>query len=486
MKYISTRGNSEPITAAEAIRHGIAPDGGLFVPENFPRYMPEHTLSYGDLALEIFGLYLDDYTEEELRLIVADSYFSGSFPGIITPIITVGSSEILELWHGPTAAFKDIALQALPHLLTYAIRKTGGDKEVVILVATSGDTGKAALEGFKDVDGVRIIVFYPKDGVSPLQERQMLTTGGDNTHVVAVRGNFDDCQTAVKTVFNDTALREAMSESGKEFSSANSINWGRLLPQIVYYFHTYNQLVKRGNIAEGEAVNIVVPTGNFGNILAAYYAYRMGLPVNKFICASNKNNVLTDAIMNGVYDRRREFCRTESPSMDIVVSSNFERMVFELFDRDGKATAEAFAKFATEGFFAIPESIKNMFWGGYADQEKANRTIRKAFSQHGYIYDPHTAVAAAVADEYKKETGDKHHMIIASTASPYKFPASVLDALGADTEGKSEEELLAILSEKSGTEPHRALIGLETLPLKEQIVIDKEQIKDIVIKLSQA
>ena len=486
MKYISTRGNSESITAAEAIRHGIAPDGGLFVPESFPEYMPDPALSYGDLALEIFGLYLDDYTEEELRLIIADSYFSGSFPGIIAPVITVGSSEILELWHGPTAAFKDVALQALPHLLTSAIRKTDGDKEVVILVATSGDTGKAALEGFKDVDGVRIIVFYPKDGVSRLQERQMLTTGGKNTYVVGVRGNFDDCQTAVKTVFNDKKLRAEMCQSGKEFSSANSINWGRLLPQIVYYFHAYNQLIKKGNIDAGEAVNIVVPTGNFGNILAAYYAFRMGLPVNKFICASNRNNVLTNAIMDGVYDRRREFYRTESPSMDIVVSSNFERMVFELFNRDGKTTAEAFAKFANEGFFDIPKSIKDMFWSGYADQEKANRAVRKAFTQHGYVYDPHTAVAAAVAEEYKKTTGDKHRMIIASTASPYKFPASILNALGADTEGKSEDELLVMLAEKSGIAPHRALIGLENLPLKEQIVIDKEQIKETVIKLSRA
>jgi len=491
MQYIDTRGNCEPVSAAKAICLGIAPGGGLFVPEYFPQYMPDAkdlaAKSYQKLAEEILGLYLSDYDSAEISCLVKAAYYSGKFDPGIAPCVSVGERELLELWHGPTAAFKDMALQLMPYLLTGAMQKTaqiegGGQKEVIILVATSGDTGKAALEGFKDVSGVKIIVFYPLDGVSRVQELQMLTTDGNNTFVVGVHGNFDDCQTAVKEVFSNKELKERLEQKNMVFSSANSINLGRLLPQVIYYYYGYGQILAKGRIRAGEEIDVVVPTGNFGNILAAYYAREMGLPIARLICASNENNILTDVIKNGVYDCRRPFYKTNSPSMDILISSNFERFLFEACGRDAEAVNSAFSSLRENGYFNTPEAALK-YWsefmlGDYAGEEECSQTIANVFAKDSYLLDPHTAVAVAVADR-NAQNGTRRQMI-ASTANPYKFPAAVLSALGVPSVGMEPTALTDLLAQKTALAVHPALAGVEKKEIRHRRQVDREQIGQAV------
>ena len=488
MKYVSTRGNFRAVEAAEAICLGMVPGGGLFVPEEFPYYLPEHLkcMTYRDLAGDIFKLYLTDYDAAEIDAMVDAAYYRQEYFKPIAPVVSVGDDQVLELWHGPTAAFKDMALQIMPRFLAAAIQKLGEADEVVILVATSGDTGKAALEGFKDVPGIRIIVFYPYGGVSHIQELQMLTTEGNNTCVVGVMGNFDDCQTAVKQIFASKEMEEKMVAKQKRFSSANSINWGRLLPQIVYYYHGYSELLKAGRIKDGEKINIVVPTGNFGNILAAYYAYRMGLPIHKLICASNINNVLTDTINLGIYDRKRPFYRTTSPSMDILVSSNFERFIFEALGRDGAKCTELFHALNNEGRFEAKEALANwreLMIADFASEEEVNGMIKTTFKKYGYVLDPHTAVGIAVADRYRKATGDGHATLTVSTASPYKFPEAVLKALGKDTASLDESSMLNELSRISGTPVHPSLVNIEQRTIRHDRVTPKEEMAQTITEI---
>lgn len=471
--YLSTRGRTPRIEASKAIHRGLAADGGLFVPEKLPSFpaalwekLP--SMSYCQLAKQILGLYLDDYSEAEIAKAVDAAYGGGHFDTeAVAPLVNLGEGRhVLELWHGPTAAFKDMALQILPYLLTTAIAKSGSDKEVVILVATSGDTGKAALAGFADVPGTRIIVFYPKDGVSAVQKQQMVTTTGTNTAVVAVDGNFDDCQRGVKTIFGDRDFGKVLDEKGFVFSSANSINWGRLLPQIVYYFWSYGQLLVTGSIQKGENIDIVVPTGNFGNILAAYYAKEMGLPVAKLVCASNKNKVLTDVLRSGVYDRKRDFYRTSSPSMDILVSSNFERFLFALSGGDGELVAKALGQLDTEGSYRIPAAVfqkMREIMAGYAcDEADTAATIRGCYEKEHYLLDTHTAVAVKALADYRRDSGSKNRAVIASTANPYKFNAAVYTALlGAEkARGLDEFQLSEALAAYTGVPIHRGLEGL--------------------------
>lgn len=467
MRYISTRdAGAKPVSAAYAIRHGLAPDGGLYVPDSFPAYMPEGWLAkdYRALARDIFALYLTDFTAEEIEECAANAY-AGNFPPQVAPCVTVGGVEVLELFHGPTAAFKDVALQALPHFLTRAMKKCGGGTTAVILVATSGDTGKAALEGFRDVDGVEIIVFYPRDGVSEVQKRQMESTAGSNVGVVSVEGNFDTCQNGVKALFRDEDLRGRMAAGGFEFSSANSINFGRLLPQIVYYYHGYCGMVEKGRIKAGDDIRIVVPSGNFGNILAAYYAKRMGLPVGRLVCASNINDVLTEAINSGVYDRSRPFYNTTSPSMDILVSSNFERFLFEMYGRDAAGCAADLQTLAEKGRFTIRASAREAWAGfmtaGSASESEVGGTIKRVLESEAYLLDPHTAVGWRVLERQETDMPS----LLAATASPYKFTEAVLAALGYATADKRESERQELLAKISGTKVPAPLVGIENLPL---------------------
>lgn len=483
MRYISTRGNSPSVSAAEAITLGMVPEGGLFLPQEFPSMPPQYGKSYQELAKSIFKLYLTDFTEEEIAAIVGRAYNDNSFPRSVAPLVRAGEMNVLELWHGPTAAFKDMALQILPLFMTASRRKCGDEKELVILVATSGDTGKAALEGFKDVEHIRIICFYPKDGVSALQERQMLTTAGGNTKVIGVKGNFDDCQTAVKGLFADAELKELLAAHGIAFSSANSINWGRLLPQIVYYYHGYAQMVAAGRINAGEPINITVPTGNFGNILAAYYAARMGLPVNKFICASNENNVLTDGIMQGIYCTDRPFCKTTSPSMDILVSSNFERLLYELCEHRGEAVAALMSGLSKDHKYEVPAAVRQDFYGGFADSAQAAAVIKHYYEKHGYLADPHTAVALAVAEAYREQSGDTTPMLVASTANPYKFPVAVCEALGIKCDEGKVMQAAATLSAFTSTDMPKSLSEAAGLPILHDTVIDKADISACVREL---
>ena len=438
MKYVSTRSSAEKVDAAQAIVAGLAPDGGLYVPESFPAFalgrvkdMAEQP--YPDRAREVMGAYLTDFSEAELRACARQAYAPERFGDCPAPLKDVGDLHVLELWHGPTLAFKVMALQMLPRLMPLAMKKTGVDKQVFILVATSGDTGKAALEGFCGVEGTQVGVFYPVDGVSPAQKLQMITQEGENTHVCAVQGNFDDAQTGVKRIFGDEAFARELAEKGVELSSANSINWGRLVPQVAYYFSAYADLLKKGVIALGDEVNFCVPTGNFGNILAAYYAKRMGLPVGKLVCASNANNVLFDFIEQGVYDANRPFHKTTSPSMDILVSSNLERLLYELCDRDGALVASWMQALKSGGTYAVGEAVHRAlmesFAAGWADDEKAMEAIARVHAECDYTMDPHTAVAWSVAEAYRAHTGDRRPMVVVSTASPYKFSRSVLTAL---------------------------------------------------------
>ena len=478
MHYHCTRDSQQTVSAAQAIAQGISENGGLFVPESFPQYTHADLevmagCTYQERAVKILGDFLTDFSKEEIEDCVAQAYapekFSGGNPAPLS-LIQNGAVHmyLLELWHGPTCAFKDMALQLLPHLLTRSVSKTGSGKTSVILVATSGDTGKAALEGFKDVAGTRILTFYPENGVSPMQKRQMCTQEGGNVGVCAIEGNFDDAQTGVKRIFTDPAMRDRLASHNMAFSSANSINWGRLLPQIVYYFSAYCDLIRTGEIDyAGEQVNVVVPTGNFGNILAAYYARKMGLPVKRLICASNSNNVLTDFLRTGVYDRNRPFYTTMSPSMDILVSSNLERLLYDMTGCDDAKVSGWMRELSETGRYQVDgdllEKLRALFYAGYCGEEDTLRTIRELYRTENYLCDPHTAVAVDVYRQYVKETGDSATpSIVASTASPYKFADSVLRAVSdGPAAGESEFDKVAELSALTGTQIPAPIAALQ-------------------------
>ena len=481
------------MTSAEAIKKGLSEEGGLFVPESIPTISLDEisemqNMGYRERAEFILSKYLTDFTEEEVSNCVNNAYTKEKFEtDNIAPVYKLNDSTyFLELWHGPTCAFKDMALQILPHLLTTSMKKTNENDEVVILVATSGDTGKAALEGFKDVPGTRIIVFYPNNGVSEIQKLQMITQEGNNVGVCAVNGNFDDAQNGVKRIFTDNDYKNMLAANRFKLSSANSINWGRLVPQIVYYFSAYADMLAAGEIKVGDKINIVVPTGNFGNILASYYAFMMGLPVNKFICASNENNVLTDFINTGVYNKNREFHTTISPSMDILISSNLERFLYHISGADDSFVADIMRKLNTEGVYEVPEDIKSkikaVFCAGCCGDEETMEAIKATSDEYGYVIDTHTAVAKAVYDKYVKETNDATKTVIASTASPFKFNQSVLIALEGNgaVAGKDEFTLLDELSLKSGMKIPSSLAELENKPKLFESVCEKMEMVNVV------
>ncbi len=451
MHYTSTRNNTVQVTAAQAIAGGISPEGGLYVPTEFPRLTAADIdslvpLNYKERATRILSRYLTDFTVEETAECCTAAYGDRFDTPAIAPLHDMGDGRyVMELWHGPTCAFKDMALQILPHLMRVSVGKTNPDEQIVILVATSGDTGKAALEGFRDAPNTKILVFYPVDGVSEMQRFQMITQEGNNVGVCAIRGNFDDAQTGVKAIFTDNEVKEKLAENGMRFSSANSINWGRLVPQIVYYISAYSDLVAQNKIQNGDAINVVVPTGNFGNILACYYAKCMGLPVNKLICASNQNRVLTDFFETGVYDCNRPFFTTTSPSMDILVSSNLERLLYHLSGNNSDEIAALMSALQTEKKYTVSdkvrEAVQSQFVGGSADDTRVADTIRTIFEQNDYLCDTHTAVAMAVYEDYRTNTGDTTPTVIASTASPFKFAPAILDALGGAEADKPYEQL---------------------------------------------
>ena len=435
--YHSTRNSEETATASEAILKGLTSDGGLFVPDSIPKLnvsLEDLTkMSYQEIAYAVMKEFLTDFTEEELKTCINNAYDSKFDTEEIAVTKKVDGAYYLELFHGATIAFKDMALSILPHLLVTSARKNNVKNEIVILTATSGDTGKAALAGFADVPGTKIIVFYPKSGVSPIQEKQMVTQKGDNTYVIGIKGNFDDAQTGVKKMFSNKELAKVMNDNGFQFSSANSINIGRLVPQVVYYVKAYADLLKQGALKAGEPMNVVVPTGNFGNILASYYAKQMGIPIGKFVCASNKNKVLFDFFETGKYDRNREFYVTTSPSMDILISSNLERMIYRIAGNDAKQCAKFMAALTKDGEYVITDAMKaelSEFFGAFGSEEETAVKIKEVYDKEGYVMDTHTAVAAVAYDKYKAATGDdKTPTVIASTASPYKFTRSVMDAI---------------------------------------------------------
>ena len=487
--YRSTRGNEESVSASKAILEGLASDGGLFVPQALPSFdkaLDEFAqMDYRQTAYEVMKLLLTDFTEEELRYCI-DKAYDGKFDTeAIAPLAEVKNAWYLELFHGPTIAFKDMALSILPHLMITSARKNQVKNDIVILTATSGDTGKAALAGFADVPGTKIIVFYPKNGVSPIQEKQMVTQKGENTFVVGITGNFDDAQTGVKKMFSDEKLASYMDEKGYQFSSANSINIGRLVPQMVYYVYAYTRLVKDGTIQAGDKINVVVPTGNFGNILAAYYAKEMGLPIAKFVCASNDNKVLYDFFTTGTYDRNREFILTTSPSMDILISSNLERLIYKIAGNDAEKNAALMKQLSTEGVYTITDEMKAKlaeFAGGYATEAETSATIKKVYESDSYIMDTHTAVAATVYDKYVNETGDKTPTVIASTASPYKFTRSVMESIDEAYAAKSDFELVDELCKLSGVKVPQAIEDIRTAPVLHDTVCDKEEMESVVKK----
>lgn len=487
--YKSTRSDSTPVTASQAILKGLADDGGLYVPIVIPAldvsFRKLSGMTYQEVAYEVMKLYFTDFTEEELKNCIHKAYDEKFDTEVIAPLTEAGNAFYLELFHGATIAFKDMALSILPHLLTTAAKKNGTKNEIVILTATSGDTGKAALAGFAGVEGTKIIVFYPKNGVSPIQEKQMITQKGANTHVVGIHGNFDDAQTGVKKLFGDTLLAEEMNEKGFQFSSANSINIGRLVPQIVYYIYSYVSLLAQDKITNGEKINVVVPTGNFGNILAAYYAKNMGLPINKLICASNDNKVLFDFFQSGTYDRNREFILTSSPSMDILISSNLERLIYRITEDDCYKNVELMDSLAKEGVYTISDFMKEElrdFIGGYAGEQECFDTIKKLYDEMGYVIDTHTAVAAAVYDKYRAETGDMTKTIIASTASPYKFTRSVMKAIDEKYDAMEDFELVDELSRISNTDVPKAIDEIRTAPVLHDTLCEKDEMKAVVKK----
>ena len=496
MFYNSTRNSNVKVRSAEAITQGISVEGGLFVPESIPVLTLDEiknvgSMSYADRAAFVFSRFLTDFTDAEIHYCTDNAYSTKNFEteSIAELAHLFDGTYMLELWHGPTCAFKDMALQILPYFLTTSAKKINLDKKIVILVATSGDTGKAALEGFRDVEGTSILVFYPEDGVSPMQKRQMKTQEGGNVGVCAIKGNFDDCQNGVKAIFTDNEVKEALEAKGMMFSSANSINWGRLVPQIVYYISAYAELVKDEEIELGEKINIVVPTGNFGNILAAYYAKHMGVPVNKLICASNINNVLTDFINTGVYDRNRKFFATVSPSMDILISSNLERLLYLMTDGNDALIREWFGKLASEGRYEVNDDVKTKlteeFCAGFCDDEQTKAAIHAVYEKYSYTCDTHTAVAVKVYNDYKEATGDTTKTVIASTASPYKFSAAVLEAIEGAKSDIEEYDMVEKLAELSKLPVPEALAGLRTKPERFSDVIEKSEQKVYVLgKLS--
>lgn len=465
LQYRSTRNSNVSVTASQAILQGLSEDGGLFVPAEMPKFSFEleelKGMSYQETAYVVMKEFLTDYTEEELKSCISRAYDSKFDTEEIAPLAKVDGTYYLELFHGATIAFKDMALSILPHLMTVAAKKNRADKEIVILAATSGDTGKAAMAGFADVEGTRIIVFYPKDGVSKVQELQMLTQKGKNVDVVAIHGNFDQAQSGVKALFGDRELGQRLAGRGYQFSSANSINIGRLVPQIVYYVHAYGRLLENEEVRPGEEINVVVPTGNFGNILAAYYAKSMGLPIRKLICASNENKVLYDFFETGTYDKNREFVLTTSPSMDILISSNLERLLYLASGCDSEKDRELMGELASGGRYTVTEEMRaglKDFAAGYATESQAADKIRRVYEKTGYVMDTHTAVAAHVCDVYREKTGDETKCLVASTASPYKFVKSVLAAVGSgEASDRDELEMLPELSRVSGTQMPEAV-----------------------------
>ena len=485
--YYSTRSDREPIKASQAILKGLSEDGGLFVPDHIPALDVSPAklagLGYKEVAYEVMKLFLTDFTEEELKHCIESAYDEKFDTEVIAPLVEAQGAYYLELFHGATIAFKDMALSILPHLLITSAKKNDVKNEIVILTATSGDTGKAALAGFAGVKGTKIIVFYPKNGVSPIQEKQMVTQKGDNTYVVGITGNFDDAQTGVKKLFNDKELAKEMDAAGYQFSSANSINIGRLVPQIVYYVFAYAQLLKEGKISENEKINVVVPTGNFGNILAAFYAKNMGLPIDKLICASNDNKVLYDFFATGTYDRNREFVLTTSPSMDILISSNLERLIYRIAGNDAGKNAELMAALSGQGKYEITEDMKKElkdFYGNYATEKETAETIAAIYDACGYVIDTHTAVAATVYNKYKKETGDNTKTVIASTASPFKFTRSVMNAIDSKYDAMDDFALVDELSKIANVTVPNAIEEIRTAPVLHDHVCDKEEMKTVV------
>ena len=484
MILVSTRNNAQRLEASAATLAGISPEGGLYVPASFPyiETLGDFTsLSYPALCAKLLGLFYGDI--KDLDALTQAAYASFDDEKVAPLKKTADNEYVLELWHGPTLAFKDMALSVLPRLMTAAM---DGGPDVLILVATSGDTGKAALEGFCDVPHTRIIVFYPDEGVSDMQRLQMVTQEGANTHVVAVRGNFDDAQNAVKAMFTDNTFAARVGEKGYSLSSANSINFGRLAPQIAYYFGAYAQLLKNGEIEKDERINFVVPTGNFGNILAAYYAKRMGLPINRLICASNKNYVLTDFFREGAYTLDRPFFKTMSPSMDILISSNLERLLFELTGRDEQAVNAMMSQLKEQGRYDIDgkarEALEAEFYADWCDEAETMACIKKTFEEKNYLLDTHTAVAMGVYEKYKK-SGDATKTVIVSTASPYKFPADVLSSLGVDTKGMDSFEMARHLSKLTSTPLQQQITALESKPVRHTAVKDKDALRDAVLEV---
>lgn len=488
--YRSTRDDNVKVTASQAILKGLAADGGLFVPESIPTldksFEELSKMSYADVAYEVMKLMLDDFTEEELRDCINKAYDSKFDTKEIAPLVKADGAYFLELFHGSTIAFKDMALSILPHLLITSAKKNNVKNDIVILTATSGDTGKAALAGFADVKGTKIIVFYPKNGVSPIQEKQMVTQKGDNTYVIGINGNFDDAQTGVKNIFGDKELEKVMNNAGYQFSSANSINIGRLVPQIVYYVYAYARLLAKGGIKAGEKINAVVPTGNFGNILAAFYAKNMGLPINKLICASNENKVLYDFFSTGTYDRNRDFILTTSPSMDILISSNLERLIYRIAGNSATENAKLMKSLKDTGKYEITSQMKEQlgdFYGNYATEAEDAATIKKIYDNDNYIVDTHTSVAATVYEKYKKETGDETKTVIASTASPYKFTRSVMDAIDSKYASMTDFELVDELCRISGVKIPKAIEDIRTAPVLHDTVCEVNEMCDNVKRI---
>lgn len=488
--YHSTRTEGNPVTASKAILKGLADDGGLFVPERIPaldRSLEELShMTYGEVAYEVMKLYFTDFTEEELKGCIARAYDSKFDTEVIAPLVEADGAYYLELFHGATIAFKDMALSILPHLLTTSARKNHVTKEIVILTATSGDTGKAAMAGFADVPGTRIIVFYPKDGVSRVQELQMVTQKGDNTSVVAIHGNFDDAQTGVKKIFADKEFGAALADHGFQFSSANSINIGRLVPQIVYYAYAYASLLANEEIKDGEEINVTVPTGNFGNILAAYFAKQLGVPIKKLICASNDNKVLYDFFQTGTYDRQRDFILTTSPSMDILISSNLERLIYLSTGCDAAQTAKLMNQLSTEGHYTVTSEMKEKmadFCGGFATEAEDAAAIKELYDETGYVIDTHTGVASAVYQQYKKNTGDEAKTVIASTASPYKFSRSVMEAISDEKLPDDEFAVIDELSRVSGVQIPKAVEEIRNAQIRHNLECDVQDMKKTVAKI---
>lgn len=487
--YKSTRSSGEVVTASQAILKGLADDGGLFVPESVPvldKSLAEFSkMTYQETAYEVMKLFFTDFTEEELKNCINKAYDAKFDTNVIAPLVEADGVYYLELFHGATIAFKDMALSILPHLLITSAKKNNVKNEIVILTATSGDTGKAALAGFADVKGTKIIVFYPKNGVSPIQEKQMVTQKGDNTFVVGITGNFDDAQTGVKKIFGDKELAQVMDKAGFQFSSANSINIGRLVPQVVYYVYAYAQLLKEGKISDGEKINVTVPTGNFGNILAAYFAKNMGVPIEKLICASNENKVLYDFFETGIYDKNREFVLTSSPSMDILISSNLERLIYLAAGSDVDKNTAFMKSLSTAGKYEITADMKAKmtdFYGGYATEEETADTIKSLYEKTSYVIDTHTAVASTVLNKYKQATGDDTKTVLASTASPFKFTRSVMNAIDAKYDKMEDFALVDELSKLANVKVPNAIEEIRTAPVLHDTVCDKEDMKSVVMK----